>query len=99
MRGDGVGELDSAPAALMYGTAVPHSVITSSTPLPGGKERGAHSIVSFAIEPIQLPIVPLSLFSAPKLHTTAARKHAAPTGPPIAQPLRRAVLRTRARGP
>ncbi len=54
-------ELDSAPAALMYGTAVRRSVITSSNPRPVAG-RGAHSIVSFAIEPIQLPIVPLSVF-------------------------------------
>jgi hypothetical protein len=35
-------------------------------------ERGAYSQVSFAIEPIQLPIVPLSLFSLQDLHTTAS---------------------------
>jgi hypothetical protein len=60
--GGGFGKkLDLAPAALIYGTAVPHSAITSSNPRPAAG-RGAHSIVSFAIEPIQLPIVPLSLF-------------------------------------
>ncbi len=33
--------------------------------------EGVYSNVSFAIEPIQLPIVPLSLFWLQSLHTTA----------------------------
>jgi hypothetical protein len=35
--------------------------------------------LSFAIEPIQLPIVPLNLFSLHPLQTIAARKRAEPT--------------------
>ncbi len=34
--------------------------------------EGGYSQVSFAIEPIQLPIVPLSLFWLHSLHTTAS---------------------------
>jgi hypothetical protein len=37
--------------------------------------------MSFAIEPIQLPIVPLSLFKLAELRSTAARKQAALHGP------------------
>ncbi len=47
----------------------PAVAITSST--PARAESGAYSHVSFAIEPIQPPIVPLSLFSLQSLHTTA----------------------------
>jgi len=36
--------------------------------------------MSFASEPIQLPIVPLSLFSPHSLHTAAARKRGADCG-------------------
>ncbi len=45
------------------------------------QREGAYSTASFAIEPIQLPIVPLSLFWLQRLHTTEARKRAASTGP------------------
>jgi hypothetical protein len=60
------------------------STIISATPLSNsapatmrGGRSGAHSLVSFAIEPIQLPIVPLSLFSPQSLRTTAARERGA----------------------
>jgi hypothetical protein len=67
----------------IYAAGAKSSNRPSSNPRPVA-ERGAHSNVSCAIEPIQLPIVPLSLFSPQSLHTTAARKRAAPTGPPMA---------------
>ncbi len=43
--------------------------ITSSTPRPVA-ESGAYSPVSFASEPIQLPIVPLNVFWPQSLRTT-----------------------------
>ncbi len=48
---------------------VPCSAITPST--PDRAQSGVYSHVSFAIEPIQLPIVPLNLFSPKSLRTTA----------------------------
>ena len=51
----------------------PPVAITSST--PARAESGAYRKTSFAIEPIQLPIVPLSLFWLQSLHTATARKH------------------------
>ncbi len=47
------------------------AVPTTSSTLCPVAERGAYSLVSFAIEPIQLPIVPLNLFSLHSLRTTA----------------------------
>ncbi len=38
---------------------------------------GAYSHASFAIEPIQLPIVPVNVFALHPLHTTAARERGA----------------------
>ena len=57
----------------------PHCAVRACTPVP---ESGAYSHVSFAIVPIQLPIVPPNLFCSHPLHTNAARKRAAPTDPP-----------------
>ena len=65
-------------------------------------ESGAYSQASFAIVPIQLPIVPLSLFLPKLLHTTAARKRAAPTGPPWLRSAAAQIIakgRTETRGP
>ncbi len=77
----------------------------STTATMRGGRSGPYSLKSFAIEPIQLPIVPLSP-SAPSrpfrersLHTTAARERAASTG--LADGLRGGgpELRTDNRGP
>ena len=57
----------------------PAVTITSSTPAPA--ESGAYRKTSFAIEPIQLPIVPLSLFKLAELRIPTACKHAALHGP------------------
>ena len=43
-------------------------------------ESDDYSKVSFAIEPIQLPIVPLNLFSLHELRTTAARRRGSAAG-------------------
>jgi hypothetical protein len=51
--------------------------VLSTTATMRGGQSGAYSKVSFAIEPIQLPIVPLSLFSLQSLHTTASRERGA----------------------
>jgi hypothetical protein len=45
-------------------------------------QRGDCSQVSFAIEPIQLPIVPLNLFWSHRLRHHHRRVSEAPTGPP-----------------
>jgi hypothetical protein len=89
----------STARGIPYSTGVPRSTVGIPTPAPqcaGGARRprpvgaeGAYSEESFAIEPIQPPIVPLSLFSPQSLRTTAARKRAAPTGPPMAARRRR----------
>jgi hypothetical protein len=51
-------------------TSATHLSNSAPTTMGGGRS-GAYSNVSFAIEPIQLPIVPLSLFSSHPLRTIA----------------------------
>jgi hypothetical protein len=53
--------------------------VGAHTPVRRG---GAHRNVSFAIEPIQLPILPLNWLCWQSLHTTTACKHAALCGAP-----------------
>jgi hypothetical protein len=62
--------LDGTAEFLPY----PRDLFMSSVKTVCGGESGAYSHVSFAIEPIQPPIVPLSLFSLQSLHTSAARE-------------------------
>ena len=61
--------LDLAPRA--YCMALEYPAVPAHLSIPARMQRGAHSHVSFAIEPIQLPIVPLSLFWLHPLHNTA----------------------------
>ncbi len=61
-----------------------HSLHRSTVAVPARPHQyastaieGRYSEVSFAIEPIQLPIVPLNLLSLQSLHTTAVRERGA----------------------
>jgi hypothetical protein len=58
--------LDGTAEFLPY----PRDLLMSSVPTMRGGRSGAYRMLSFAIEPIQLPIVPLSLFSLHSLRTT-----------------------------
>ncbi len=53
--------LDLAPRA--YYMALEYPAAPAHLSIPARVQSGAYSNVSFVIEPIQLPIVPLSLFS------------------------------------
>ncbi len=59
--------LDGTAEFLPY----PRDLFMSSVTTVCGGESGAYRMLSFAIEPIQPPIVPLSLFSPQALRTTA----------------------------
>ncbi len=60
--------LDLAPRA--YYMALEYHAALAHLSIPERVRSGAYSHASFAIEPIQPPIVPLSLFSLQSLHTT-----------------------------
>ncbi len=48
-----------------------YPAVPANRSIPARVQSGAYSHVSFASEPIQLPIVPLSLFLLQSLRTTA----------------------------
>jgi hypothetical protein len=51
--------------------ALEYPAVPARLSIPARVQSGAYSQVSFAIEPIQPPIVPLSMFSLHPLRTTA----------------------------
>ena len=61
--------LDLAPTAYWHWSTPQRRHILS---IPARAQSGAHSQVSFAIEPIQLPIVPLSLLELAERRSPAA---------------------------
>ncbi len=61
--------LDLAPRA--HCMALEYPAVPAHLSIPARVQSGAYRSVSFAIEPIQPPIVPLSLFSPHPLRTTA----------------------------
>ncbi len=79
--------------------ALEYPAVPAHLSIPARVQSGAYSRVSFAIEPIQPPIVPLNVFWLNCLHNTAARERAAPTGPADGLRCGGAERRTEARGP
>jgi hypothetical protein len=57
--------------------ALEYPAVPAHLRTPARVQSGAYSNVSLAIEPIQLPIVPLSLFPLHPLRNTAARERGA----------------------